>query len=639
MKKRKNKLIQLLGKIFFFLTVLFTLLNNLLAAHTPVQINERTLPLSIEGNITFWACSNYENEWSFAIIQDTASFMKYEEKPFTGCKFMLRNKDKDSTTFYIYHPVSIVWVADIRDSANRCVLLKKIDKTVRYSFETLPFTQTGIAVTIPPNGVYEVRLWTKEVRSIFVYNFLLLTKSGFIKQRGSRLFAHRYRFLFNALLVSVLFFQMAISLFQWFLVRRIEYIWYALYLSSLFCYYGNQTEGYYNLDVFFNYNIIPEVLLGGILSLIVHFFYFRFARYYLELEKKQPKLNQKIILSEYFVLIVSLVGLGGVLLEEKKIALFLFYGASLFLFGLAIYFIREVLKARNPLAKYLLIGALFALVGNAIAIIFSWLMLWGIFLVSNAVVFSGIGTLIEVFFFNIALLYKVRNIEAEKLWSQDALIKELEKNEQLNQKMQQIRDKISQDLHDDIGATLSSIKIYSEVARHQWQKDPHKVLLLLERIHTNATNILDAMGDIVWSINPKRDKLEDITFKMNTHLREMLDIKNIPFSFEVSASLKTTSLGMNVRKNIFLIFKEAINNIAKYSEATEVFICLNVINDTFDMEVHDNGKGFDIHEKSAQNGIYNMKKRTEELGGTFKIVSEKGKGTHIFCQIPNIRDL
>lgn len=622
----------------FYLSFFYS--GSLLAKHLPV-INNSSIPyLSCDSIFDYHLAMDYRQPQTFRDVPEkdlSENAGKYNHL-YSGCSFRARNLSQDSCTFYIYHHFADFWVVSVEDTSGKELFRKETDIYALKSLKDSPYEQSGAKIVMPPASEYRIRLWNRDVERTLNSAFYLFSEEGFYRRQSLDIFRGKYVFLFEILLSAVLFFQMLISIFQWFLARRTEYVWYALYLGGLFIYYANRLEGKYNLDVFFNYNIIPKYFLGGFLSLILHFFYFRFSRSYLSLQSRQPELNQKIRIAEYFILFFSvailLIYLGG----YGVWAQFFFYLISIFLFVLAVYFIIKVLQSQNPLAKYLLIGALFALIGNACSIIASILIVSGNAVINDAVIFSQIGTLIEVVFFNIALLYKTRNSELEKLSSQEALIAELQKNEKLRNNMQQIRDKISTDLHDDIGATLSSIKIYSEVAQKQWAENPQKVLLLLNRINLNATSILDSMGDIVWSINPKRDKLDDIYFKMNTFLHEVLDVKNIPFSLNTSVNVKSISLGMNSRKNIFLIFKEAVNNIAKYSEASQVNIILLVENDRFSMEISDNGKGFDIHKTNRQNGLGNMRKRAEELGGTFSITSETGKGTRIYCEIPNIRD-
>jgi two-component system sensor histidine kinase UhpB len=196
-------------------------------------------------------------------------------------------------------------------------------------------------------------------------------------------------------------------------------------------------------------------------------------------------------------------------------------------------------------------------------------------------------------------------------------------------KLQILRNKIASDLHDDVGSTLSSISIFSQMARQQ-SKD---VIPLLDSIGENSRKMLDAMADIVWTINPENDQFEKIILRMRSFAYELLGAKNIEFEFIAEEELATLKLPMDVRKNLYLIFKEAINNLAKYAEADKAVFAIKEEKNILSLMILDNGKGFDIHRSTEGNGIKNMKKRAEEIGGRLSINSEPGHGTTIQLSI------
>ena len=137
-------------------------------------------------------------------------------------------------------------------------------------------------------------------------------------------------------------------------------------------------------------------------------------------------------------------------------------------------------------------------------------------------------------------------------------------------KLQKIRNNIASDLHDDIGSTLNSISIYSEVARQQAGKE----IPALDMIGVNSRKIIENMSDIVWTINPENDSFEKIIARMRSFAYQLLKAKKVEYTFEADDKLASITLPMQVRKNFYLVFKEAITNLVKYSEATRVKICL-----------------------------------------------------------------
>ncbi|HLG33512.1 MAG TPA: tetratricopeptide repeat protein [Bacteroidia bacterium] len=192
-------------------------------------------------------------------------------------------------------------------------------------------------------------------------------------------------------------------------------------------------------------------------------------------------------------------------------------------------------------------------------------------------------------------------------------------------RLQTIRNRIADDLHDDIGSTLNSISIYSEVAK---QKSP-AVVQELEQIGDASRKIIDAMSDIVWTINTKNDSFEEIILRLRSLTYNLLRAKNIEHTFRADESLNDMKLSMEVRRNFYLIFKEALNNLVKYSNASRVFISLTHENNLITLTLRDNGIGFDVKQSSTGNGLLSMKSRAEEMKAELKIESESGSGTNV----------
>jgi ligand-binding sensor domain-containing protein/two-component sensor histidine kinase len=197
----------------------------------------------------------------------------------------------------------------------------------------------------------------------------------------------------------------------------------------------------------------------------------------------------------------------------------------------------------------------------------------------------------------------------------------------LNQvlKLQTIRNNISSDLHDDIGSTLNSISVFSEVAKQQ-AKEP---VPALDEIGISSRKIIDSMSDIVWTINPENDSFERIIQRMSSFAYQVLKAKRIEMVFKADESLKNVTVPMQVRKNFYLVFKEATNNIVKYSNATRASFQLRQSGKEIQLEIRDNGKGFDVNEKNEGNGLKNMRRRTSEIKAHLSIVSIINEGTVI----------
>jgi two-component system, NarL family, sensor histidine kinase UhpB len=196
--------------------------------------------------------------------------------------------------------------------------------------------------------------------------------------------------------------------------------------------------------------------------------------------------------------------------------------------------------------------------------------------------------------------------------------------------IEQMRNNIARDLHDDIGSTLSTINIISNLAMRENTNGNN---LHLSRIAEQSTRIMESMTDMVWSINPINDSMEKVAVKMKVFASEILESKNIGFRFSGEESLSGLLLDAEKRKNLFLIFKEAINNIAKYSGATEVGIALKKTEKKLVMTIADNGHGFNSQNVREGNGLKNMDARAKAMQADFKLSSIERLGTRIELEL------
>jgi ligand-binding sensor domain-containing protein/two-component sensor histidine kinase len=203
-------------------------------------------------------------------------------------------------------------------------------------------------------------------------------------------------------------------------------------------------------------------------------------------------------------------------------------------------------------------------------------------------------------------------------------------------KRQAMRNKIAQDLHDNMGSTLSSISVYSEVAKiYNQQKKQSQLEQTLEKIGETSGNMINEMSDIVWAINPKNDHMSTIIQRMESYAKPLLQAKNIHFNFNYDEAIPELNLQMDKRKNFYLIFKEAVNNALKYSGCKNIDVTIKLLHHIIELRFHDDGQGFNVNNAAASNslsgnGLNNMRMRAKEMKAIFNIESSEGKGTDIF---------
>lgn len=201
--------------------------------------------------------------------------------------------------------------------------------------------------------------------------------------------------------------------------------------------------------------------------------------------------------------------------------------------------------------------------------------------------------------------------------------------------LQRIRTRVATDLHDDLGSSLSRISILSEVARRGSKTaDGERVI---EEIGSTARTLIDALGDSIWSIDPRRDDVQSLMARLRHFAADVLEAKSIAMQFDVSPALSATPLTPDQRREVFLILKEAINNAAKYSQASRVVVALHVERGHLHASVADDGVGIDRSRRPREDGghgLPNMRARATRAGGTFRIGANGPGGTRIDLSIP-----
>jgi signal transduction histidine kinase len=215
---------------------------------------------------------------------------------------------------------------------------------------------------------------------------------------------------------------------------------------------------------------------------------------------------------------------------------------------------------------------------------------------------------------------KAKNIEQEK---------EIEK--------QKIRNRIAQDLHDEIGSNLSSISLMSELIQIDGKINP-EAIERIHRIQKVAKGSTQAIRDIVWLTNPSSDNIKDLVSKMNEVANDLLG--RLKWNFDFPSILNELNLLPETKRNVFFIYKEALNNIVKHSGAENVLINLKTEKNQFILEISDDGKGFDINVLSKGNGLKNMHNRAKEIDGKLQLQSNPQKGTRLVLaiNITQVRD-
>ncbi|WP_159039973.1 ligand-binding sensor domain-containing protein [Christiangramia fulva] len=196
--------------------------------------------------------------------------------------------------------------------------------------------------------------------------------------------------------------------------------------------------------------------------------------------------------------------------------------------------------------------------------------------------------------------------------------------------MQKVKDKISADLHDDLGSRLTSINLLSAIYRNQKES----VTKVLEDIEKEVRASSEALDEIVWNIRLTDESVEEIIAKIIRYAGEFLESADISYKIIKNENFSSVNLKMHKRRELFLISKEIINNIVRHSNAQNVTIEIRKIGNSIRLIYHDDGRGFDPQQITHRNGLVNLKKRIKNWKGQLEITSEINKGTTISISLP-----
>lgn len=201
--------------------------------------------------------------------------------------------------------------------------------------------------------------------------------------------------------------------------------------------------------------------------------------------------------------------------------------------------------------------------------------------------------------------------------------------------VQQVKNNISADLHDDIGSRLTNIQLLSAISKSKLSAGSDaEAKEYLNSIDEEVQASAEALDEIVWNIKMTDENLEDMTARMRRYAGELLENVGIVYSLQVENRFSDKKMGMEKRRELFLIFKEILNNIRKHARATKVEILIAIRDYQFYLSLQDNGIGFDACCQTSRNGLCNMKERVKKWKGLISIASEKNKGTLVEVWIP-----
>lgn len=439
---------------------------------------------------------------------------------------------------------------------------------------------------------------------------------------------HKINFSMLVAFLSILCFQVMYLVYHWYIFKRKEYLAYVCYLLVAVAYFTNL-----NYSILLGHETDSPIqhIIKRPLAILIYICYYTFMVDFLEFRLLSATAYKRI--GRFRTVMLLSLPVFFILPFFPELQLYADIGYlsfSLFIFFFSLYFLTALWRIKTTFSSFFLKGSIAALTGGFIANILAWglgdapPLLRFIYFASPMT-----GIIIEVCFFSSGLAYKASQLEREMLQSKNDLIAELEKNQQLMLDKQEIRNKIAQDIHDDLGGNISTIRMMSDLMVQQpFHND--QVMSFSRKISAAAGEIAQRMHTIIWSMNPENDTLQNFTEYVHQYGVTFFEDSTIHFSCYTEGIGDGLKINGIVRKNLFLIIKEIFHNALKHSEADRVDCTISLEKAALHILISDNGKGF-RKENVFGNGMKNIQTRIRDLGAAINM--ETTDGTRISIKL------
>ncbi len=429
------------------------------------------------------------------------------------------------------------------------------------------------------------------------------------------------------ILLGVLLCMMLFSAANFTLNRSSVFLYYFCYLLFTFLYFFiRYHDGFNTTYHFFRLEPYRDITWQA----LSYLFYFLFAIHFVDYKRLSPvvyKLVMSVIILIILYIVIDLWLYWNYLYEIRNKSYNIF---RIVMSPIAIFIIIRALTVKDTLSKILAAGSLFMVVGATIT------MILALFCYPSAnpwlhfhMLYMQAGIVFEVLCFSTGLSYMVKLREQEKAQIENQLQKERETREierlQTRIETQESeRKRVASELHDDLGAGLSTIRLLSELALQNRENQKE-----IKRISELSNDLVDSMRQIIWSMNPESSSLTDFVHYVKLYASEVLEINGTTFNFKVKHDIPDYTLNPEQRRNLFLIIKESLHNSIKHARAKETVLIYEKTENGHRLSIRDNGMGFseqDIQTKKG-NGLSNLQKRAIKINSRVNIQSEPGKGT------------
>ncbi|MFT3948991.1 MAG: 7TM diverse intracellular signaling domain-containing protein [Agriterribacter sp.] len=462
-----------------------------------------------------------------------------------------------------------------------------------------------------------------------------LINPAFLSAHAARVREGNYQIsILTYIIVGILGMMFIFSFANFIVTGKKEFMFYCLYTLANACILFGKTYLYLStsdFNYFFEEYLDFMLLLGGIV------FYIYFLRYFLEINSQSNKLLYRVLISiEVLAIIFSFVYSFTYFLSDTITGLAMMEMIMKYVILLiGFLFIIMGIRQRNKLMNYIVLGNVCVMVLGFVSLTIVVAPVQQSLVLSNALFYYEMGLVGELAFFLLGLTYKSRTELINKVKTEDAVSRENEKKDfekqlAIIQARQEERNRISADMHDELGGGMTAIRLMSELAKqriHTGDMPPE-----IEKISASANDLLSKMNAIIWSMSPANDTLPNLIAYIRSYAFEFFENTSIECKVNICEDIPAVEVTGVKRRNIFLAVKEALSNVARHAGADTVIV--NIICDkNLKINIADNGKEIPPKEMELTGmSLSNMQKRMESVQGWFQVKNENG--TIVILEIP-----
>ncbi len=427
---------------------------------------------------------------------------------------------------------------------------------------------------------------------------------------------------------------------QWLFLKQRIYFYYAVYILCWILYFGIRFF-YFDNDTNIKYDNFMRVLP----PMISYCCYFVFFIDYAASFNLSPKVKKFLHLNIKFLLIYVALEYFICFYTSVFIHELVHIVVRILIICSSLYIIATVIKIKNSLANYYVIGTSFLLLGGVMSMAITifpnnFSNVFPKSIINFPLYFLLLGLIGEIIFYSIGLAYRQRTIESEKLIAEQELVQQKINTELQLQKarydtLEQERNRLASELHDDVGSGISSIRLLAE---HSVNNESIKELQQnMNSINATSIAINQSMREVIWSMSNNNMRFDELITYLKSYLYEYLDNNYIDIDFNIQKPVPAFTIDSTYKRNVFLIFKELAHNALKYSGSKKHRFTLSYTANEIQLSYADFGVGIEENSKNKfGNGLKNLEARSQAIGAMLTIDKENGLTINLYLELTKV---